>query len=95
MNSANLSQLLLRVILGFSMQLFCTCTGLTRKCNGDIRKKIVLYKAPFSKSKQKKFHFVLFCFLLAVKKSHLIARLMARAVQLLRHDAYCPIKLSY
>ena len=32
MNSANLSQLLLRVIWGFSMQLFCSCTGLTRKC---------------------------------------------------------------
>ena len=31
MNSANLSQLLLRVIWEFSMQLFCTCTGLTRK----------------------------------------------------------------
>ena len=30
-------------------------------------------------------------FLLAVKKSHLSARVMARTVQLLRHDAYCPI----
>ena len=28
------------------------------------------------------------------KKSHLSARVMARTVQLLRHDAYCPIKLS-
>ena len=31
-------------------------------------------------------------FLLAVKKSHLSARVVARTVQLLRHDAYCPIK---
>ena len=30
-------------------------------------------------------------FLLAVKKSHLSARVMARTVQLLRHDTYCPI----
>ena len=29
------------------------------------------------------------------KKSHLRAHAMARTVQLLRHDAYCPIKLSY
>ena len=28
------------------------------------------------------------------KKSHLSARVMERTVQLLRHDAYCPIKLS-
>ena len=28
------------------------------------------------------------------KKSHLSACLMARTVQLLRHDTYCPIKLS-
>ena len=28
------------------------------------------------------------------KKSHLSARVMARTVQLLRQDAYCPIKLS-
>ena len=35
-------------------------------------------------------------FLLAVKKkSHLRARVMSRTIQLLRHDAYCPIKLSY
>ena len=34
-------------------------------------------------------------FLLAVKKSHLSAHVMARTVQLLRHDAYCLIKLSY
>ena len=34
-------------------------------------------------------------FLPAVKKkTHLSARVMARTVQLLRHDAYCPIKLS-
>ena len=30
--------------------------------------------------------------MLVVKKSHLSARVMARTVQLLRHDAYCPIK---
>ena len=34
------------------------------------------------------------CFASSEKKSHLSARLMARTVQLLRHDAYCPIKLS-
>ena len=45
---------------------------------------------PLLKSKQKKFQFCL----LVVKKSHLSARVMARTVQLLRHDAYCPIKLS-
>ena len=35
-----------------------------------------------------------FCFACSEKKSHLSARVMARTVQLLRHDAYCPIKLS-
>ena len=35
-----------------------------------------------------------FCFANIEKKSHLSARLMARTVQFLRHDAYCPIKLS-
>ena len=34
-----------------------------------------------------------FCFASSEKKSHLSARVMARTVQLLRHDAYCPIKL--
>ena len=34
-------------------------------------------------------------FLLAVKKSHLSARVVARTLQLLRHDAYYPITLSY
>ena len=34
-----------------------------------------------------------FCFA-SSEKSHLSARVMARTVQLLRHDAYCPIKLS-
>ena len=29
------------------------------------------------------------------KKSRLSARVMARTVQLLRHDEYCPTKLSY
>ena len=28
------------------------------------------------------------------KKNHLSARVMARTVQFIRHDAYCPIKLS-
>ena len=32
-----------------------------------------------------------FCFASSKKKSHLSARVMARTVQLLRHDAYCPI----
>ena len=35
-----------------------------------------------------------FCFASSEKKSHLSARVMACTVQLLRHDAYCPIKLS-
>ena len=37
-----------------------------------------------------------FCFASIEKKkrSHLSARLMARTVQLFRHEAYCPIKLS-
>ena len=35
-----------------------------------------------------------FCFASSEKKSHLSARVMARTVRLLRHDAYCPIKLS-
>ena len=35
-----------------------------------------------------------FCFASSEKKSHLSAGVMARTVQLLRHDAYCPIKLS-
>ena len=52
------------------MQLFCTCTGLTRKCkknrstisNGNIRKKIVLYKALFFyiKTEEIPLFFVLF-----------------------------------
>ena len=32
-----------------------------------------------------------FCFARSEKKSHLSAHVMARTVQLLRHDAYCPI----
>ena len=36
-----------------------------------------------------------FCFASSEKKSHLSARVIARTVQLLRRDAYCPIKLSY
>ena len=36
-----------------------------------------------------------FCFASSEKKkSHLSTRVMARTVQLIRHDAYCPIKLS-
>ena len=36
-----------------------------------------------------------FCFASSEKKGYLSTRVMARTVQLLRHDAYCPIKLSY
>ena len=46
----------------------------------------------FFKSKHKKFE-ILFCKQWK-KKSHLSAHVMALTVQLLRHDAYCPIKLS-
>ena len=46
----------------------------------------------FFKSKHKKFREF---FAIAVKKSHLSARVMARSVQLPRRDAYCPITLSY
>ena len=35
-----------------------------------------------------------FCFASSEKKSHLSVRVMAHTVQLLRHDTYCPIKLS-
>ena len=35
-----------------------------------------------------------FCFASSEKKCHLSARVMARTVQLLGHDEYCPIKLS-
>ena len=35
-----------------------------------------------------------FCLRAVKKKSHLSARVMARTVQLLRHDEYCPVKLS-
>ena len=35
-----------------------------------------------------------FCFASSEKKSHLSARVVARTVQLPRHDAHCPIKLS-
>ena len=31
--------------------------------------------------------------MLAVKKKAIWARVMARTVQLFRHDAYCPIKM--
>ena len=45
----------------------------------------------FFESKHKKFDIL---FASSEKKSHLSVRVMARTVQLLRHDAYCPIKLS-
>ena len=48
----------------------------------------MIYRALF-KSKHKKFQDF---FASNEKKSHLSARVMARTVQLLRHDAYCPIK---
>ena len=35
-----------------------------------------------------------FCFDSSEKKSHLSVRVMACVVQLLRHDAFCPIKQS-
>ena len=56
-----------------------------------ITTKFVIYRALF-KSKHKKFQDF---FASNEKKSHLSARVMVRTVQLLRHDAYCPIKLSY
>ena len=49
--------------------------------------KFVIIKAPFKIKTQE-----IPRFLLAMKKSHLSARMMARTVQLLRHDMYCPIK---
>ena len=54
-------------------------------------KKFVIYRALF-KSKHKKFQEF---FASNEKKSPLSTHVMARTVQLLRHDAYCPIKLSY
>ena len=35
-----------------------------------------------------------FCFVSSEKENHLSARVMARTVELLTHDAYCLIKLS-
>ena len=35
-----------------------------------------------------------FCFASSEKKSHLSTHVMMRTIQLLRHDVYCPIKLS-
>ena len=46
------------------------------------------YNRLFFKPKHKKFEFF---FASSEKKSHFSARVMARTVQLLRHDAYCPI----
>ena len=56
------------------------------------RKKFVIYKALFLNPKRRNSEII---FLLAVKRNHLSTRVMARTVQLLRHDANCPIKLSY
>ena len=54
--------------------------------------KFVIYKALFKIKTQEIPRF----FLLAMKKkSHLSARAMACTFQLLRRDAYCPIKLPY
>ena len=54
--------------------------------------KFVIYKALFlKKSKHKKFQHL---FLPAVKKGHLSEHMMARTIQLLRHDAYCSITVS-
>ena len=52
----------------------------------------IFVKRFFFKSKHKKFQFFL---VVVKKKSHLRACVMEHTVQLLRHDAYCPIKLSY
>ena len=48
----------------------------------------MIYKALFVNQNRRNSFF----FLLAVKKSHLSAHVMARTVQLLRHDTYCPSK---
>ena len=56
--------------------------------NHNFNKICDIYEAPFLIKTQEIPRF----FLLAVtKKSHLSARVMARTVQLLRHEAYCPI----
>ena len=47
------------------------------------------YNRLFFKSKHKKFQIF---FASSEENSHLSARVMAGTVQLLRHDAYCPIK---
>ena len=47
------------------------------------------YTRLFFKSKHKKFQIF---FASSEENSHLSARVMARTVHLLRHDAYCPIK---
>ena len=49
-------------------------------------------KRLFFKSKDKKFQVF---FASSEKKSHLRAHMMTHTVQLLKHDTYCPIKLSY
>ena len=55
--------------------------------NYNFNKICDLYKALFLNQNTRNFKI----FRLAVKKSHLSARVMARTVQLLRHDALCPI----
>ena len=51
--------------------------------------KIVIYKALFNIKTEE---IPRFFFISSEKKKPLSARLMARTAQLLRHDAYCPIK---
>ena len=48
----------------------------------------MIYEAPFLIKTQE---IPIFFLLTVTKKSHLSARAMARTVQLLRRDAYCPI----
>ena len=58
--------------------------------NHNFNKICDIYKALFWNQNRGSSNF----FLLVVKKSHLSACMMVRTVQLLRHDVYCPIKLS-
>ena len=54
--------------------------------------KFVIYKALFENQNTRNFKIF---FASNEKKSHLSTCVMVRTVQLLRHDAYSPIKLSY
>ena len=49
----------------------------------------MIYKVLFLKSKHKNFQDLFFA---SNEEKPLRVRVMARTVQLLRHDAYCPIK---